>query len=387
MRERVVITGARAAAALDIARDCARAGFAVHVADCAPARLARWSRAVTQFHGYPSPVRDPAGFATRIVELAATLRPRLIIPCCEEIFHLARPALAAQLGGALFAPPAALLTGLHDKGAFAMLCRDLGLPVPETYAIDDAAALVPFGGQSADWVFKPRFTRFGADALVGPDADRLAHITPSPRRRWIAQRRIIGREVCCHAVARAGTLTAFAAYGANWRLAGGASISFEPLDPPLADALLALARRLASATGLTGQFACDAIVDAAGQPWLIECNPRATSGVHLLARDGRLAAAMLGDGAELLEPSRAPRHLLPALLTYGLASAARNGRLRDWWRQVRTGRDVAGNRGDRLPMLGAMIDGLGFMAAGARHGMTATAATTADIAWNGEDNA
>lgn len=385
MHERVLITGARAAAALDLARDFDRAGFEVHMADCAPARISRWSRAVERVHRYPSPVRDPAGFAARIEELARTLEPRLIIPSCEEVFHLAMPRLASGLGGRLFQPPAAMLRQLHDKGAFAAMCRKLALPMPDTHAIDRRRDLEPFLGHSAEWVFKSRFSRFGEGTLIDPDAAALAALEPGPDRPWIAQRRVTGREVSFYAVARRGELVAFAAYGGKWRLGGGASISFDPVEGASSAAIMTIARKLAAAHDLSGQFACDLIVDALGQPWLLECNPRATSGVHLLAHGGRLARAMTGTIEGPVTPDGRSFHLLPALLTYGLGQALRAGRLAAWHAQLRAGMDVAGKAGDRLPMIGAMLDGLGFMLAGAMRRTSTAAATTADIEWNGEE--
>ncbi|MDO9337456.1 MAG: ATP-grasp domain-containing protein [Caulobacter sp.] len=378
MSERVLVTGARAAAALDIARDFARAGYEVHMADCVTARLSRWSRSVTRVHRYPSPVNDPAGFRTRLTKLIDQLAPVLVVPACEEVFHLA----ALPLSDRLFQPPTAMLRTLHDKALFAELCQGLGLSVPETHRLDQPADLDRFRAASRDWVFKASYSRFGEGTLVGPSPEQLD--ARAPLSGWIAQRRVVGREVSLYAVARAGVVTAFAAYGSDWRLEGGASLTFDPLEPALAATLLEQARALSAACGLTGQFACDLIVDAAGRPWLIECNPRATSGAHLLVGDGGLARAMLATPPTPILPGGDSLHLLPAFLTFGLAMALRQGRLGDWWRQLRKGRDVAGRPGDRLPMLGAVIDGLAFMRAGVRMGLSTTAATTVDIEWNGE---
>ncbi len=387
MAERVLVTGARAAAALDIGRDFARAGFEVHMADCSPARLSRWSRSVAKVHGYASPVRDPDGFAADMLRLLDTLEPALIVPACEEIFHLARPALAKRLGGALFAAPRETLKILHDKFAFAEACAREGVPAPETRRLTDRTEAEALAGEAADWVFKPCFSRFGVETLVGPAAERVRAIAPTPERPWVAQWRIAGGEISFYAVALGGALTAFAAYGARWRLGGGAGIAFDPVEAKLEARIEALAARIAQAFEINGQFACDLIVDPDGGLWPIECNPRATSGVHLLAGGGELARAMLGRGADVVRGSRAPRHLLPALLTYGLANAVGSGRLGDWAAQLRRGSDVAGLPGDRRPALGAMVDGLGFMLSAALKGISATAATTADIEWNGEEHA
>jgi hypothetical protein len=377
MARRVLITGARSAAAVDIARDFRRLGFEVHMADCVRSRMARASRAVTAVHAYPSPVQDPIGFRQAVLDLTARLDPVLVVPTCEEVFHLAGLAL----GPVLFQPPAATLRSLHDKGAFAALCGSAGLSAPETYAIDRAADLLPFRDKPDGWVFKARFSRFGEGTVMGAHMQGLDRVGPG----WIAQQRIEGREVSFYAVARAGSITAFAAYDSDWRLPGGACLTFHPVEPDLDRTLFGMAETLAGATRLTGQFACDLIVDSDRRPWLIECNPRATSGAHLLVGDGRLARAMLGSLPAPVMAGEAPRHLLPAFATFGLAMAIRDGRLTQWVSELRAGQDVTGRTGDRAPLWGAALDGLAFVRLGRRLGISTAAATTADIEWNGEE--
>lgn len=385
MAERVLITGARAASALDLARDFAAAGWRVHMADSSPARVARWSRVPAAVHRYAPPAREPARFRADVAALVRQIDPALVLPACEEVFHLAAPALQGVLDGRLFAPPLAMLRALHDKLAFAEIVAAAGLTVPETHLLPHVAAVHALAGQSADWVFKPRFSRFGEAALVGPCAGDLAEIYPTPGHQWIAQARVLGNEASFYAVARHGRVVAFAAYHSEWRLGGGASFAFHPLHGELADRLRAMADGLAAHLSLTGQFACDVMIDDAGQPWLIECNPRATSGVHLLAGEGQLARAV-ASGEPCPPPHEArPAHLSPAMLVYGLPLALRRGRMAHWRRDLRDGACVLSRRGDRWPLLGALVDTVGFRLTGWRHGVSTTAATTRDIEWNGEE--
>ena len=55
MAKRVLITGARAPAALELARSFAAAGLEVHMADCSRARIARRSKTPKAVHAYASP--------------------------------------------------------------------------------------------------------------------------------------------------------------------------------------------------------------------------------------------------------------------------------------------------------------------------------------------
>ena len=226
------------------------------------------------------------------------------------------------------------------------------------------------GDRSHDLVFKPEFSRFGVKALVGPEPYRLAANKPTPAQPWIPQQRIRGDDASFYAVAREGRLSAFCAYRARWRLPGGVAYAFAPVEPALAARLRAMADTLADRLVVDGQFACDLVIDAQGESWLIECTPRAVSGVHLFPPGADLANAILGRGeATVVDPS-ASAHIAPALWRHGQPAALREGRMGAWMRQRATGRVELSAPGDRGPVLGALMDSFEFSrraAQGRRH--------------------
>jgi hypothetical protein len=381
MAERILITGARAPAALDIARSFAAAGFEVHMADCAPCWMARAARAPKAVHRYPSPVADPTGFTRSVSALVDHINPVVIIPACEEVFHLAQQP---NLAGRLFAPPLAVLDRLHAKSAFAADCKALGLPSPETSRVEDAAQLFTFASRSRDFVFKPDYSRFGTQTLIGPPPDVLAWIEPTSTAPWTVQQLIRGTEVSFYAAAVNSQLAVFSAYRSTWRLGGGAAYAFQPLDADISARLRAIAETLATQRVHSGQFACDAIVDASGQPWLIECNPRATSGTHLFARCPEFALALIGRAPPCDARTALHGHIGPALWWYGMPDAIAHNRLSEWRAQRSLGHDVTGAPGDRAPVLGAMADTLVFGLRALAHGRSLSEEMTADIEWNGD---
>lgn len=380
MAERVLVTGARAPAALDIARSLQAAGFEIHMTDCVPARIARWSNAPTAVHRHASPVHRPADFARDIRGLIDRIDPLAVIPTCEEIFHLAALAEAGGWSHKLICPPFETLATLHHKGRFAALCDELGLPVPDTTVITDSADLMR-EASGADVVVKPAWSRFGSQALVSPDAAALERLRPSPETLWVVQSRVKGEEVSFYAIAHEGSLTAFSAYRSDWRARGGAAYVFTPLAGPVSDRLRIMAEALARVVG-RGQFACDAIVDAAGQPWLIECNPRATSGVHLFGRSDAFGRALLGHAIARPEPERWRNSIM--LDTFGLGDALRTKRLTAWRDERRLSHDTLAAPRDPLPPLGALMDAAGFGLRALTSVQGLAQAMTADIEWNGQ---
>lgn len=380
MAERVLVTGARAPAALDIARSLKAAGCEVHMADCVPARIARWSNAPTAVYRHASPVHRPADFAQDIRRLIDRIDPIAVVPTCEEVFHLAALAEAGGWSHKLIAPPFETLAALHHKGRFATLCDELGLPLPNTTVVTDSAGLM-HEALDADVVVKPAWSRFGSQALIGPDATMLEKSRPSPENPWVVQSWVKGEEVSFYAIAHDGVLTAFSTYRSGWRTRGGAAYVFTPLAEPVFDRLRTIAEALAGVVG-RGQLACDAIVDAADQPWLIECNPRATSGVHLFGRSAAFGRALLGRDIARPGPGNWRNSIM--LDTFGLADALRTRRLAAWREEHLRSHDILSAPRDPLPPLGALMDAAGFGLRALGLGQGLASAMTADIEWNGQ---
>lgn len=375
MSQTALITGARSPAALDIARDLTAAGLAVHMADSSPARIARWSHTPVAVHLHASAVQNRERFRQDIGALVARLWPTIVVPTCEEIFHLAAAREDGVDVGPLFAPDLATLDRLHAKDRFNALALSLGLDAPATTLI--TSPLAETGPALDGQVLKACYSRFGLAAMIEPSRAAAAAIRPTNALPWILQTRIEGVEHSSYAVVVDGRITAFSAYRSTMRLSGGAGYAFRPAPDGVRDRMLRASRVLADALGMTGQLALDAIDDGT-RSWLIECNPRATSGVHLIAGGGHLARAMRGQVSRST-PSEDERHLLPMMLSWGVLDHLRRGH-----RPTLAGRDVIGAPGDRMPLLGAVADTIGFAASSVRHRVSLTGATTRDIEWNGE---
>jgi len=365
---RILITGARAPVALDLARSLQVAGHEVHLADVfRPRMLGGFSR-----HTYASPVDAPDAFSVDVARLNASLAPDLIIPLCEEVFHLARLARDRPLP--LYAPAFDMLMRLHSKLAFNAWARGLGLDAPMTERV--SLPVDPAVAEAS--VFKPEFSRFGAQCYIRKIPQEFEVICKNSNADWLRQDYIAGEDLCFYALAQRGQLTAFAAYCSDWRTKGGASYHFQPLDPALSGRLRDIAARLIAGGDLTGQIACDLRLDAEGRLWLIECNPRATSGLHLLTHDPEaLSRAFLTSEAPCLEAGPEPACVGLAMVLYGGPEALRAGRTTQWRRDI-AARDVL--HGARLA---ALADTIAHAAGAALRGQDLARFLTRDIECNG----
>jgi len=446
----VLLTGGRAPCTLALARLFHVAGHRVLVAESVKHHLCRVSKAVERSFRVPPPNGEPGAFAAALAEIIVAEQVDVLIPTCEEIFFVALGLDRLAPLCRVWASPIGQLQELHDKWRFARLAERLGLAVPETRLVasgEDWLALAGAGrvgeagelaeaGESQgsmenrkpgvadaaeEWlggrlVLKPAYSRFASQVLFLGAADdageRLRTLMDkqpvlSAATPWVAQRMVEGRHLCTYSIAYEGVLIAHAAYPCLYRVGVGATVHYEPMRH---EGALAWVRRFVAGTGFTGQIAFDFIEaqgngGEAGVLYALECNPRATSGIHLFeGKDGsgQMAAAASGGGRGLTAAFLQPRALADSgilltpgsgagsamlsapMLACGLRDIHRTGGLRSWWRAWRSARDAVYRRADRRPALEQLRVLRDAQRTARANGITLTQATTIDLEWNGE---
>ena len=135
----------------------------------------------------------------------------------------------------------------------------------------------------------------------------------------------------------------------------------------------------------TGQIAFDFIETPDGQVTALECNPRATSGVHLLASHPRFAESFFNPFMDCITPVDDSSFMLSAaMLLYGLPAALKNGSLKDWRKAYFFSNDVILDFNDPLPFILQWRSVLATRAIAKREKLSLLEASTFDIEWNGE---
>ena len=330
MSRTVLLTLGRLPPAIDIARSFAAAGWRVLVAEPFPWHLARTSRAVSACVRVPSPVENAAGYRAAIAELCARESVDLVVPVSEETPHV------CALGGALtvFADSQTHVLALHSKLGFIHRAAALALPVPATARIDTArAAEIAATGR---YIVKPEFSCSGRGLSLHAAGE------PLPARRghgWAVQRRLDGEHVSSFAIARDGEVLALVAYRGLVNF-GSVAVCFERIEHA---AVERWTRAFVEGTAHTGFIAFD-FIDADGEPRAIECNPRATSGVHFLAT-ADIAPAVLGERVARPRPEKRLQEGY-SCWTATLASLGDGPARRHNWSCLRSARDVTWSRGD-----------------------------------------
>lgn len=375
----VVITGARAPSALHLSRIFHEAGWDVILADTLRMALARAGSSYQRYEQLPPPASNLPAFAAALHRLMVDELPALIIPTCEEVFYLARACAALGVASRLFAPPLDVLARAHNKAQFAADAASFGLPVPHTVTLQSADDVARAAPDARDLVFKPAWSRFASHVLIRPDPAALATLPASPATPWVAQAYLPGEELCCYAVARDGRISAFAAYKPLHRAGPGAGIYFAPAGDP---DLKQMCERYTSATGWTGQIGFDARRDGTGKLHLIECNPRATSGVHFFGPGSGLVRAIT-HGEPASPTITSPLMIPDAMWIYGLPQALRSGNLRGWRADYGRARDALAWPSQRMRPFGATLAMLELVRIARANRVALIEAATSGIAWDG----
>ena len=318
----------------------------------------------------PAPRTDFAAYAAAMTDLVA--QADWVIPTCEDIFHLAHVPLPEPEQRKLFMPPRDLLLGLHHKARFFdYLPRGAGVCFPETRLLESAAE-IDFS-RLADSVFKPVYSRFGRQVRIAPVPSETAALPISAAAPWVQQQRIAGKALCSYAVCERGQVAAQVVYDPMYPLNGSASTYFRRVAEPR---ILDFVARFAAQNAYHGQVAFD-FIDDGREIYVIECNPRATSGIHLLA-----GALSFADGRWHFDESRVGTAATVSKKLWPLF--ARQVRGKKTLRQVRADYAAARDVLAGIPARGLLLAAGETAWQAWRQGIAFTDASTADIEWNGD---
>ena len=386
---RILITGSRAPVALDLSRRFHRDGHTVIHADSLPHGIGMRSRTAARSYLVPRPVDSPQSYVESLAAIVEKESIDWLIPTCEEVFFIA--AYRSLLSCKVLIDDFATLARIHNKWEFSRFAGNDFARAPETILLDDSAEQsanlaeqFSAGDDPADWVFKPVFSRFASRTLIGPTRAELQKVVPVAGELWIAQRRIRGTEFSTYSVATKGRLLAHVTYHSLYRAGLGSGICFHPIE---VSAIEEFVRHFVETTSYTGQIGFDFLQDAAGRCWVLEGNPRATSGIHLFAATDPLADALLTTRTQddVLKPSsNRPAMVEFAMPFWGVIDSVRRGHWMQFIPDMLRSRCTILSLRDLGPALGIPRDLWTIASIARKEQRTLQQASTFDIEWNGD---
>ena len=378
----ILITAGRSYITLDLARKLAAVGHRVVIADSMRYHLSQASNAVAKSYSVPSPRFQPSDFVDALCEIVRHEGVDLLIPVGEEIFAIAERLERFPSRCQVFASPMEKLLPLHNKWLFNQKLKDYGLTVPRTVLLRNAKDLeaLDFG---ATYALKPSYSRGSMDLYRLRPGDPLPAIVIRSRNPWIAQEWVDGKQYCSYSVCREGKVCAHVVYPVEVAIDGHSCLSFRVEEHP---GILEWVQRFAELENFTGQIAFDFIESPDGVLYPIECNPRATSGVHLFGHGDRLDQAFLGDkpALQLAKQCTVPAQIFSGMLLYGWNSPFSRRAPLKYLKGLFTHRDIIFSWRDLKPALMAPLLLVQYWRLASKLGQSLSGAFLHDHQWNAE---
>lgn len=371
----VLLTLGRLPKALEVARAMQGAGCRVIVAEPFKRHLTGASRAVARSVVVTSPVQDREAYLHELSELAVAEGASLILPVSEEILHASMLRDRLPAGVRLAAMPHGTLLALHDKLSFVAVCRAAGVAAPATFALGDPRAVEL--ARRARTVVKPIFSCSGRGVRFLAAGEALPYVDEPA----LVQEFCAGRLLSTFTLARAGLPRITVTYrGAVMQ--GTVAVCFERIDtPPEVDAWVAAMVRH---TAFDGFISFDLVEDEQGVIRGIECNPRATSGIHFV-EPADLAAALLdpqADGPLRFKANRLMQQFYPCL-TETQRTMFGEGPFRENLRCLLAASDVTWSANDPWPLVSQPWTSWPIIEMAMRRRCTFGEVAMLDLAWSG----
>jgi hypothetical protein len=279
----ILITCPRAPVSIEWIKIANRGSHKVILVDSLDYPISKFYKNTT-YVKIPSPKIDLAGYQREMKNLFLVVD--MVIPNCEDIFFLSKLKDLTFSKVLFFMPDTELLFTLHHKFEFFSLLNS-HIKIPESRLIKSKEEI----RLNEKTVLKPVYSRFGRDVIRDVNSNSIKNIEITSENPWVQQKFIHGTAICNYAICEYGEVVSHVVYKPMYLLNHAASTYFEYYEDTRCEAFIT---EFAKVNNYHGQVAFD-FIDDGSNLYVLECNPRATSGLHLLSSsitiksDGKLS--------------------------------------------------------------------------------------------------
>lgn len=363
--------------ALEVSRSLHRSGARVVVVDSISPYICQSSRTVAASYVIPSPTLDFAGYKDALLELVRKEGIDLILPMTEDVFYISQFAAELPATCELFASDHKLLMELHHKQRFIEFAAGLGLAVPESRTYKAAEKIPSYTDE--DYILKKAYSRAGTGIIFAGGSRHPETYGIPADGSWLMQERLKGTQYCSCTILDRGRIVAHVVYQPAV-VNGTTSIVFRETHVP---SIRNWIESFAEKTKFHGTLSFDFFVDGEGVARAIECNPRPTSGYHVMASKV-LASALLERRSVNHSVQRRERAqiLIPTLLA--IPSLLKARKLWAGLKEIFKARDVIFDLRDCIPLLYQIPCAISVFAKAVMKGVPVTSCMMDGLEWDKE---
>lgn len=371
MNINILLTGGRAPATLYLARLLNRNGYSVYVADSIPVYLCQYSKAVKKAFLIPSP-QNKNNYLNSLINIIKTWHIDILIPTCEEIFYISKIKRKFPKKVHVLCDTFNKLELLHNKFSFFNFCKKNNINVPDSHLVQSRNEVMNFLEQNKNrkFVLKPIYSRFSDKTqfiFYGTEFYFQDEV------KYILQEYIEGEEYCSYGICQKGNLKVYSDYQSIFTSGQGTSIAFQAIGDKN---ILVIMKTIIKILCLSGQIALDIIKGQDNKYYVIECNPRLTSGIQLITED------IFKKTNNLILPQKNTSSSIKLLLF--LFRFKWFKKIHKWGNVVLKSNDVIFDIYDFKPFLGQFIVLIYYFTLAIKNKVSLKHITTLDIEWNGK---
>jgi len=377
-KQKILLTGARAFCAMDLARQLNAQGHEVYAADTSSWQLIKFSNAIVKYFTVSSPRTNAQAFVDDILQIVDNEKIDLLIPAWEEVMYLAPHAKKFSEKCTFFSSDFKTLQNLHNKWLFSQMLEDRGILSPKTFLIRTEEDLQHID-LNYPFILKTCYSRASQNFMIATSSKDL-HSMIKLKQPFVAQQFINGEKFCSYTVCQKGKVVAHACYPVGVTLEGSSCLVFESVHH---DEIYEWTKQFVENLRYTGQIAFDFIIDGKGDIYPIECNPRGTSGLHLFKKEDRIDRAFLDLADRPILPQEGnQQQIVLAMATLGWKQAFVERKLFSFLRKLVSTKDIIFRWSDLSPFLIQPVIYFIWIMESRRLGQSLAASFTFDLDWN-----
>ena len=316
--KRVLFSNARTMISLDLARMFHSLGIEVYVVDSNKLHMCSFSKAVKKSILVPAPRFSPDKYIEAVIDIVEKEKIDLVIPIYEEIFYIAKAIDKFPKSCKVLSTSFDILEKLHNKWSFQEKSKNYGFKTPKTYLLKNSLDLHHLDFEFP-FILKACYSRASQQIKIIKEEKDIAEIDFIESDQWVAQEFLVGKKYCTYSLCKDGEVNAHITYPLDYAIEDNSCLNFKSVKH---DKIFEWVERFIKLENFSGQIGFDFIESEKQGLIAIECNPRATSGAHVLCLEKDLANVFFGEASDktIFPTKNIVKQIAPGMLMYGWQS-------------------------------------------------------------------
>lgn len=381
--KKVFVTDGRSLAALAIVRSLGQKGIKIHCGEEFRHNITFFSRYVQKRVIYPSPQKEPLKFLNAILEMVRSEKYDMIMPVRDETsLLLSRHKEVLSRYTELYLADYEVMNTFRDKGETVRAALKHNIPCPKTYFPEETGIAEIKDNAPYPLLIRPRVSSGSRGIRPVKNSDELDSAYIKVKDEYgepIIQEQIPKSGYCTACVLLDRDCRNIAAFTyervKEYPLSGGPTVvGISCINEPIKEHALRLLRGLK----WTGVAEVEFIIDADGEPKLLEVNPRFWMPLNLAIYSGvdfpyllyRLAMGEMVEPVTSYKTGMKYRWVLPSEVLWLMQTSDKLQGLKEFFNFWEGGTCYGElSLSDPMPVAGVMLQALNYAASAEKRGL------------------